>query len=327
MMNLNPSTQKPLNSNPNPSITAFIIMMALISIFFGYIVTSLVLFKYPNLLHRRKEMKFHCRHISHRGGAAENLENTILAFEHALKLNSDMIETDVHLTKDAQVVVSHDNNLFRVSGVNVNISDLNFNELPLLKTEIPIDFDFGKLSTGKSDRKIPLLKELFEKFPTTPINIDIKTNNDQLITEVVSNLIRQFNRESITVWGNASDTITKKCYKTNPEIPFLFSSKRVLQLLFLTYSGLLPFFPIRESCLEVFMPSIIHKLLMKKALFEHLNKRGIQTYLWVLNEEEEFERAFRLKATGVMTDYPTRLREYLDKNPQFHSRKRMENVG
>lgn len=38
----------------------------------------------------------------------------------------------------------------------------------------------------------------------------------------------------------------------------------------------------------------------------------LQTYLWVLNSEEEFERAFKIGATGVMTDFPTTLANYLD---------------
>ncbi|MEI4867136.1 glycerophosphodiester phosphodiesterase family protein, partial [Klebsiella pneumoniae] len=45
-------------------------------------------------------------------------------------------------------------------------------------------------------------------------------------------------------------------------------------------------------------------LLMRKALFEHLTARGIQVYIWVLNDEEDFKRAFDLGATGVMTDFP-----------------------
>ena len=39
-----------------------------------------------------------------------------------------------------------------------------------------------------------------------------------------------------------------------------------------------------------------------------------QVYIWVLNDEEDFQRAFDLGATGVMTDFPTRLREFLDLN-------------
>lgn len=59
----------------------------------------------------------------------------------------------------------------------------------------------------------------------------------------------------------------------------------------------------------VFFPS---SLLMRKALFDHLTARGIQVYIWVLNEEHEYKRAFDLGATGVMTDYPTKLKEFLN---------------
>lgn len=55
-------------------------------------------------------------------------------------------------------------------------------------------------------------------------------------------------------------------------------------------------------------------LLMRRALFNHLTARGIQVYVWVLNDEKDFKRAFDLGATGVMTDYPTKLRDFMEKN-------------
>jgi hypothetical protein len=42
-----------------------------------------------------------------------------------------------------------------------------------------------------------------------------------------------------------------------------------------------------------------------------------QTYLWVLNDDDEFRKAFELGATGVMTDYPSRLKRFLMENPQY----------
>ncbi|GLD57173.1 glycerophosphodiester phosphodiesterase domain-containing protein 1-like isoform X1 [Lates japonicus] len=92
--------------------------------------------------------------------------------------------------------------------------------------------------------------------------------------------------------------------------------------------------PLKEQFLEIPMPSIITKLkdpdrltrsqrfitwladtlLMRKALFQHLTARGIQVYIWVLNDEDDFQRAFDLGATGVMTDFPTRLKDFMDKN-------------
>ena len=42
----------------------------------------------------------------------------------------------------------------------------------------------GWETNGGQDRKIPLLKDVFEKFPQLPINIDLKINNDELIHKV-----------------------------------------------------------------------------------------------------------------------------------------------
>ncbi|KAL8199092.1 UNVERIFIED_CONTAM: Lysophospholipase D gdpd1, partial [Gekko kuhli] len=151
----------------------------------------------------------------------------------------------------------------------------------------------------------------------------------------VSELVSQYQREHLTVWGNVSHEIVDKCHKENAHIPILFCLRRVLLLLGLFYTGLLPFFPIPEDFLEIPMPSIILKLkepekisrsqrftiwltdmlLMRKALFNHLTARGLQVYIWVLNEEQEYKRAFDLGATGVMTDYPTKLKNFLHNYP------------
>lgn len=66
-------------------------------------------------------------------------------------------------------------------------------------------------SNNEDERKIALLEEVFETFPQMPINIDIKVNNDELISKVAE-LIKQYKREEYTVWGNFSDVVTKKCY-------------------------------------------------------------------------------------------------------------------
>ncbi|XP_040124998.1 lysophospholipase D GDPD1 isoform X3 [Ictidomys tridecemlineatus] len=239
----------------------------LLSTLGGYLVTSFLLLKYPTLLHQRKKQRFLSKHISHRGGAGENLENTMEAFQHAVTLGTDMLELDCHITKDEQVVVSHDENLKRSTGVNVNISDLKYCELPSYLGKLDVPFQRACQCEGK-DNRIPLLKEVFDAFPNTPINIDIKVNNNVLIKKV-SELVKQYKREHLTVWGNASYEIVEKCYK---------EAKRTTH----------------------------H---VQKSKVSHLAFRYV--YVWVLNEEQEYKRAFDLGATGVMTDYPTKLKDFL----------------
>lgn len=53
----------------------------------------------------------HTRLIAHRGGSGLRVENTLAAFEHAIKLGAAGAELDVHLSRDGEVVVHHDERL------------------------------------------------------------------------------------------------------------------------------------------------------------------------------------------------------------------------
>ena len=69
---------------------------------------------------------------AHRGASVKYPENTMSAFIGAKELGADWIELDVQQTKDKQIVVSHDTNLLRVTGVNKDIIDMNYSEIKKL---------------------------------------------------------------------------------------------------------------------------------------------------------------------------------------------------
>jgi len=53
--------------------------------------------------------------ISHRGDSSNVPENTIQAFDDAFKLGVDCLETDVHITKDGQFILFHDDSVDRTT--------------------------------------------------------------------------------------------------------------------------------------------------------------------------------------------------------------------
>ena len=305
------------------------------------------------------------------GGAGENAENIMQAFKYAVDvLQTDCLELDVHLTKDRIPVVCHDKNLNRLTGVNVNVSDVNFDELPKLKSKLAIasepdgtfweakaSLNEHKESDEDSDTKtnnnmnlmnglhkrsiyketdlnIPKLEDVFSTFPNTLINLDVKSGSKELMDKVAA-LITKYNREDNIVWG--SEELPENCdylYNKNPNICIFFNYPDVLRALFLFWTGLMPFFTFRPTHLQVPFPitycfrkthkcdqaswyewirfKVLHFIFMQKAYFEHLEARGIPAWVWVINSDEHFEEALDYGIKGIFTDYPTKLRRYLD---------------
>lgn len=101
--------------------------------------------------------------IAHRG--YHNIEkdipeNSMLAFKNAIE-NSLIIELDVHILKDGEVVVFHDDNLKRMTGLDKNIKELSYNDIKKLKLQgteegIPL----LKSVLNLVDGKVPIIIEL-----------------------------------------------------------------------------------------------------------------------------------------------------------------------
>lgn len=67
--------------------------------------------------------------IAHRGACAYRAENTLAAFNLASDLFAEMWELDLHMSSDGVPVVSHDNDLSRVSGSDVQISETKWQDI------------------------------------------------------------------------------------------------------------------------------------------------------------------------------------------------------
>ena len=67
--------------------------------------------------------------LAHRGDSKRFPENTMPAFRSALQMKVDVIETDVHITKDGTVVIWHDDDLSRLCGEAVPVYEKTYEQL------------------------------------------------------------------------------------------------------------------------------------------------------------------------------------------------------
>jgi glycerophosphoryl diester phosphodiesterase len=102
--------------------------------------------------------------FAHRGGAyhpeIEGLENTMAAFRHAVALGYTYLETDVHVTRDGVLLAFHDRVLDRVSDRRGPVAALTLDEV--------------RSARIGGREYVPTLAELFDEFPETRFNIDLK---------------------------------------------------------------------------------------------------------------------------------------------------------
>ncbi len=103
--------------------------------------------------------------FAHRGGAHHpdlvGLENTLVAFEHAVRLGYRYLETDVHTTSDGTLLAFHDDVLDRVTGRSGILAETRYDDLA------------GALIGGREP--IPRMADLLEHLPAVNFNIDVKS--------------------------------------------------------------------------------------------------------------------------------------------------------
>jgi glycerophosphoryl diester phosphodiesterase len=127
--------------------------------------------------------------VGHRGAKGHTPENTFASFNRAMELGADVVETDVHLSRDGEVVVIHDHTVDRTTNGNGFVKDLSLAELKQL--------DAGAWFDSKHiGERIPTLAELLEwAKERVPVAIEVKNGPIYYpgIADKIVRLLRDFN--------------------------------------------------------------------------------------------------------------------------------------
>ncbi len=288
--------------------------------------------------------------IAHGGGNREFPDNTLEAFYNAYSVDQRvMMETDVSITKDGVVILSHDTTLDRKTNTVGNIIDWNYSDL----IEQNIDFGYTnptdsndrlsgervKFKTLEGKNVTPLdveypegvearhkevflattLEELIVKFPNNRINVEIKQSGETGLSafRAVLALLEKYDAYERVVLASFHSEIYDefKRYQSEGLVPetFMYSpgTAGVVNYYLLFATGLDAFF---KDGIAVFqLPTddyIIH--LGTRRLVKNAHKHNIAVHYWTINDPEEMKYLIEIGADGIMTDYPHRLKEVYD---------------
>jgi glycerophosphoryl diester phosphodiesterase len=242
--------------------------------------------------------------FAHRGGARhpdiEGLENTLVAFEHAVRLGYLYLETDVHTSSDGVLLAFHDHVLDRVTSSVGSIVEASY-------------VDLRTALIGGSE-PIPRMVDLLEHFPSTRFNIDLKSD---AAVDLLADLVER---------TGAHDRV---CVGSFSERRLQAFRRAVARPVATSYGplgvGLSRFAPrrlagrvlgSRGDALQV--PAYRGAVTIVTADFvARAHAAGRPVHVWVVDEADEIRRLLDLGVDGLMTDRTDVLREVLRERGQW----------
>ncbi len=224
--------------------------------------------------------------IAHRGASAEIPGNTISAFKKAIEIGADMIELDVHASKDGHLVVIHDFTVDETTNGTGAVAELTLKELKELVVE--------------DVEKIPTLEEVFKLAKgKIDINVEIKAEG---IEEKVVELIRDYKLEKNVLISSFNLPAIKKIKEIAPELKTaaLISTpvEDILNVLKeYNADGVNPFF-----------------VMVNEDFVEEIHNAGYILYPWTVDDEDMMQYLIELGVDGIITDVPEILIDILKNN-------------
>lgn len=259
----------------------------------------------------------------HRGCRGLLPENTLQAFEKAINLGVTTLELDIAITRDKEVIVSHEPFISRFICFNTEGNeipeemDMKYNLYKMSHREVK-QFDCGskfhpdypeqvKLKTYK-----PLLSEVFQMTkrlnPKIKFNIEIKskpkyygiyTPHPKEYVQIVLKEVKEsglFDKVNLQSFDLA---ILEEIKRQSPKmtVALLIDEDETIasKLEKLSYKP------------EIISP--YHKLLTSHELIMNYQDKGYKIIPWTVNEEQDMFKMLRWNVNGIITDYPDRLLE------------------
>lgn len=243
------------------------------------------------------------RLYAHRGASAERPENTLLAFDRAIEIGVNAIETDIRVTRDGHVIVVHDERASRMAGVPARWAELDLAEARQLDVGWGYLAPDGTRPYAGQGIGVPTLEEVLDAV-ALPLNIDLK--EDPRAVDLTLALVRARGAEDRVTLASFQTRIAVALRRKGYAGATALSQSEVATLLALPavlwrqlpFTGTAAQVPVRQGPLHFDRTSFIAKC----------HSLGLRVDFWTIDAADEAARLLALGADGIMTNDPASLR-------------------
>jgi glycerophosphoryl diester phosphodiesterase len=250
------------------------------------------------------------RVFGHRGAAGLAPENTLPSFALGLALGADVLELDVHASRDGVIVVAHDPTLERTTNGTGEVREHAWSVLQQLDAGYQFTRDGNDYPYRDQGVRLPTLEAVLRQFPNTQCNIEVKQQEPPIVEEVVR-IINRLNATSRVMLAAEHDTIMQEIRRHAGAIPTSFSAAEVADFIGrLTGSNLGDYRPAGRA-LQI-PPSFGDIELVTAESVAAAHRCGLEVHVWTINDRNEMERLLGLGVDGIMSDLPGLARSVVD---------------
>ncbi len=242
--------------------------------------------------------------IAHRGASHDAPENTLAAFHLAWRERADAAECDVHLTRDGEVVVIHDDDTRRTTGARGKVSERTLAELQTL--------DAGRWKARQfAGERLPTLAQVLDTIPRSKrLFIEIKSG-PQTVAPLVAVLKRSSVKpKQLAIIGFALP-VMQLAKRTLPRVPVYLGAESRLRLLKRTW----PVSPAKliQAALDAGLDGldVDARGPVDSAFVEHVHAANLKLFVWTVNNAAHARRLAGAGVDGITTNRPAWLREKL----------------
>lgn len=244
---------------------------------------------------------FPLRLVGHRGASSEFPENTLEAFERALELGVDVLETDIHLTADGHVVVSHDPTGERAANVPTAIAEARLAEVQSWDAGWAYLDPSGERPFAGRGLFIPTLNQLLDLTGQTLLNIDIKHHSSTMVATLLA-LLRDRGVEEQVTLASFDDNTIAQVRAMGYRGPTALQLREVVALWSLPAA--LARRVIRGQAVQV--PTRRGPVVLSSCAFiDKCHALGLRVDYWTINDGVEADVLLERGADGIMTDDPS----------------------